>query len=56
MTSDLSEGHVAVRAKRERAVDPAESKNPGMQRNFMRENRETPLPPVAVERAGGSTR
>ena len=47
-----SEGNTAARDRRERAVGPAESKNPGMQRNFMRENRETPLPPVAVQRAG----
>jgi hypothetical protein len=26
--------------------DPAESKTPGMQRNSVRENRETPLPPA----------
>ena len=36
---------------------PAESKTPGMQRNSMRENRETPWPPVADRRrAGGRTR
>ena len=35
---------------------PAESKTPGMQRNSMRENRETPLPPVSSVRAGGRTR
>ena len=34
---------------------PAESKTPGMQRNSMRENRETPQPPVD-RRAGGRTR
>jgi hypothetical protein len=32
--------------------DPVESKTPGMQRNFMRENRETPSPPAGSERAG----
>src|ERR687895_793579 len=31
---------------------PAESKTPGMQRNSMRENRETPPPPARGERAG----
>jgi hypothetical protein len=35
---------------------PAESKTPGMQRNSMRENRETPLPPAGSRRAGGRTR
>ena len=42
--------------KRERSAIPAESKTPGMQRNSMRENRETPLPPAAEGRAGGRTR
>ena len=43
--------------QREHAAFPAESKTPGMQRNSMRENRETPLPP-GTERggAGGRTR
>ena len=31
---------------------PAESETPGMQRNFMRENRETPWLPAGSERAG----
>ena len=31
---------------------PAESKTPSMQRNSMRENRETPRPPAGNERAG----
>jgi hypothetical protein len=49
------------RQQRERAIrrarrGPAESKAPGMRRNSMRENRETPWPPAAVERAGGRTR
>ena len=45
--------HVLTRAWR----GPAESKTPGMQRNSMRENRETPLTPVAARRrAGGRTR
>ena len=35
---------------------PAESKTPGMQRNSMRENRETPLPPAGRWRAGGRRR
>jgi hypothetical protein len=43
--------------KRESVEDPAESKTPGMQRNFMRENREAPWPPAAGRRrAGGRTR
>ena len=45
--------HAIARAWR----GPAESKTPGMQRNSMRENRETPRPPVAGRRrAGGRTR
>jgi hypothetical protein len=36
---------------------PAESQTPGMPRNSMRENRETPWSPVAeTRRAGGRTR
>ena len=35
---------------------PAESEAPSMQRNSMRENRETPQPPATVQRAGGRTR
>jgi hypothetical protein len=31
---------------------PAESETPGMQRNSMCENRETPLPPAGRKRAG----
>jgi hypothetical protein len=38
-------------------LDPAESKTPGMRRNSMRENRETPWLPVrSTRRAGGRTR
>src|SRR6266566_8020269 len=33
--------------------DPAESKTPCMQRNSMRENRETPSPPAVVGGPGG---
>ena len=33
--------------------NPAESKTPGMQRNSMRENRETPPSPTAVGGPGG---
>ena len=44
--------HAITRAWR----GPAESKTPGMQRNSMRENRETPLPPAGSGRAGGRTR
>jgi hypothetical protein len=36
--------------------DPAESKTPGMLRNSMRENRETPQPPADSRRADGRTR
>jgi len=37
--------------------DPAESKTPCRQRNSVRENRETPLPPAGSRRrAGGRTR
>ena len=43
--------------KRESARGPAESKTPGMRRNFLRENRETPwLPVEKTRRAGGRTR
>jgi hypothetical protein len=43
--------------QRESAIDPAESKTPGMRRNSMRENRETPwLPVEKARRAGGRTR
>jgi hypothetical protein len=35
---------------------PAESETPCMPRNSMRENREAPLSPAAVGRAGGRTR
>ena len=42
--------------QRETALDPAESKTPGMQRNSMRENREAPWPPAANGQAGGRTR
>ena len=43
--------------QRESALGPAESKTPGMRRNFLRENRETPWPPAPTEgRAGGRTR
>ena len=43
--------------QREIAFGPAESKTPGMRRNSMRENRETPwLPVEKTRRAGGRTR
>jgi hypothetical protein len=52
-----SEGNTARCEKREHVAGPAESKTPGMQRNSMRENRETPQPPVAERRrVGGRTR
>ena len=44
--------HRAAR-ERERSAIPAESKTPSMQRNSMRENRETPLPLAGSWRAGG---
>jgi len=43
--------------QRETVLGPAESKTSGMRRNSMRENRETPWPPVGKTwRAGGRTR
>ena|SRR6476660_1571654 len=48
-----SEGNTAALAKMPERSGPAESKTPGMQRNSMRENRETPLPPASSGRAGG---
>ena len=43
--------------QRETALGPAESKTPGMRRNSLRENRETPwLPVEKTRRAGGRTR
>jgi hypothetical protein len=43
--------------QREVRRGPTESKTPSMQRNSMRENRETPLPPAGSRRrAGGRTR
>ena len=43
--------------QRETALGPAESQTPGMRRNSMCENRETPWPPVEkMRRAGGRTR
>ena len=43
--------------QRETALGPAESQTPGMRRNSMRENRETPWPPVEkARRVGGRTR
>src|ERR1017187_3712130 len=50
------EGHTHVHKKRECAGGPAESKTPRMQRNSMRENRDTPLPPASSRRAGGRRR
>jgi hypothetical protein len=44
--------HAVARAGR----GPVESKTLGMQRNYMRENREAPLPPADSGRAGGRTR
>ena len=51
-----SEGNTAGCGRREHSVDPAESQTPCMQRNSMRENRETPHSPVSSERAGGRRR
>ena len=43
--------------QRKSALGPAESKTPGMRRNSLRENRETPWLPVGkLRRAGGRTR
>ncbi len=43
--------------QRETAHGPAESQTPGMRRNSLRENRETPwLPVEKTRRAGGRTR
>ena len=43
--------------QREHALGPAESQTPGMRRNFLRENRETPwLSARQVGRTGGRTR
>ena len=39
-------------AKTRARRDPAESKTPSMQRNFMRENREAPQSPASSVRAG----
>src|SRR5438094_9276537 len=50
--SPLGRQHCAVTKTRVRR-SPAESKTPGMQRNSMRENRETPSPPVEVGGPGG---
>ena len=46
--SPLGRQHCAVTKTRVRR-SPAESKTPGMQRNSMRENRETPSPPAGRE-------
>jgi hypothetical protein len=42
------EGNTAGGAVRESPVGPARSKNQGMYGTFMRENRESPWPPVGV--------
>ena len=52
MSGRLQRVHAKTRAWR----GPAESKTPSMQRNSMRENRETPWPPADSRRAGGRTR
>ena len=66
LRNPLISGADAVRAggrqheggrQRETALGPAESKTPGMRRNSMRENRETPwLPVEKTRRVGGRTR
>ncbi len=43
-----SEGYIAGGVMRESPGDPARSKNQGMYGIFMRENRESPGPPVQV--------
>jgi hypothetical protein len=47
-----SEDNTAALRSRKQVAGPAESKTPSMQRNSMRENRETPLPPASSVRAG----
>ena len=65
LRNQLMPGADAVRAvgrqheggrQRETALGPAESQTPGMRRNSMRENRETPWPPASNWRAGGRRR
>ena len=66
LRKQLNPGADAVRAdgrphgggrQRESAPGPAESQTPGMRRNFLRENRETPWSSVHnSERTGGRTR
>jgi hypothetical protein len=55
-SSGRTEGNTLSGRKREPGNGPAESKTPGMQRNSMRENRETPLLPAGSRRAGRRTR
>jgi hypothetical protein len=43
-----SEGNIAGGVMRESPADPARSENQGMYGIFMRENRESPCPPVQL--------
>ncbi len=43
-----AEGNIAASVMRELAGDPARSEIHGMYGTFMRENRESPVPPVRV--------
>jgi len=47
-----AEGHFMMGDKREPAMNPAQSENPGMPENFMRENRETRWRSAVVRRTG----
>ena len=44
--SDIAEGHIGGSVKRERPLNPAQSKTPSTYRNSARENRETPWTPA----------
>ncbi len=48
-----AEGHIVSSAMRELSTDPARSKNLSMRGISMRENREIPRSPAAVDRAAG---
>ena len=47
------EGNIAGSVMRELSADPARSKNQGMYGTFMRENRESPCPPVRLVSGAG---
>ena len=48
------EGNIAGGARREPSEDPARSENHGTYASFMRENRESPSPPVSRSGPGRS--